>query len=108
MMYEINQINQKEDNKMSISWDVKITQVNLNSKRGTVVATRTDDQSASPPRVHVLSNTPLETAYNRTKVLDTIKEWDEAVVANAAAAEVFIDSLDQIGKTDLETWELTR
>lgn len=93
---------------MAISWDVQITNVNLQSKRGDVTATRTDDQSALAPRVHSMQSTPLETTQDRTRVLDTIKEWDEAAVAKETQVETFIDNLEQLGKTNLETWELTR
>jgi len=93
---------------MAISWNLEITNVNLLSKRGNVMAVRTDSESALSPRVYNMQNTPLETTQDRVQVLDTIKEWDESFVSKAAAVEVFIDNLEQLGKTNLETWELTR
>jgi hypothetical protein len=93
---------------MAISWDVTITNVNLVSKRGDVTATRTDDQSALEPRVYVSRGAPLETVQDRTRVLDTIKEWDESAVSKTTAVTTFIDNLEQSAKTNLENWELTR
>jgi hypothetical protein len=97
-----------KDKDIAITWDVKIVNVNLQSQRGTVIATRTDDQSALVPRVHTLSNTPLGTAEDRTLVLNTIKEWDTAAVTYSDAVIAFIDTLEQSGKTNLENWELVR
>ena len=93
---------------MAITWDVKISNINLNNGRGDVTATRTDSESALAPRVHMMSNTPLGTAAQRTLALNTIKEWDESIVTNKANVETFLDSLEQSAKTNLETWELTR
>ena len=93
---------------MAISWDVEISNVNLASKRGDVTVVRTNDQSALEPRRYSLPNTPLETPQQRLKVLDTIKEWDDAFVAKEAAANVFIDTLETTAKTNLENWELSR
>ena len=98
----------KKGKKMAISWDIEITNVNLQNERGTVIATRTDSESALAPRVHTLTNTPLGTPEDRIQVLDTIKEWDEAAVSYSEAVETFIDDLEQSGKTNLENWELTR
>ena len=93
---------------MAISWDITIANVNLQNDRGTVIATRTDSESALQPRVHTLTNTPLGTPESRVLVLDTIKEWDDAAVSYSEAVTEFIDTLEQSGKTNLENWELTR
>ena len=93
---------------MAITWDVSISNVNLQSKRGDVSATRTDSESALPPRHYSMRNTPLETSEDRIRVLDTIKEWDTKSANDKIAIEEFIDDLEQSGKTNLENWELTR
>jgi len=93
---------------VAITWDVTITSVNLQSKRATVSATRTDSESALPSRAYTLANHPLETQADRTQTLDTIKEWDEQAVTKEVEAAAFIDNLEQLGKANLETWELTR
>lgn len=93
---------------MAITWDVEISNVNLDSKRGDVRATRTDDQSALEPHVYTMQNTPLETPEQRAKVLDTIKEWEVAATEKKAQIDAFIDTLEQTAKTNLENWELTR
>lgn len=98
----------KKEKKMAISWEIEITNVNLESKRGNVIATRTDTESALEPQVYTMTNTPLETAEDRTLVLNTIKDWVVARADNDAAIEAFIDNLEQMGMANLNTWELTR
>jgi len=93
---------------MAITWNIEISNVNLQNGRGTVRATRTDSVSALEPRVHMLTNTPLQDAAARLKVLNTIKEWDEAAVEKATQIETFVDGLEQSAKVNLESWEETR
>ena len=93
---------------MAVTWDIEISNVNLQSGRGTVRATRTDSESALEPRTYTLSNTPMQDSTARLKILNTIKEWDETAVSNAAAIESFIDGLEQSAKVNLEAWEETR
>lgn len=91
-----------------INWDVKITNVNMVSKRADVTATRTDSTSALTPHTYTLSNTPLETGADRTLVLNTIKEWETTAKTKETADNTFISTLEQTAKTALENWELTR
>ena len=93
---------------MAVIWEVKITSVNLKSKRGSVTAIRTDSESALPPHVYVSSYAPLETLEDRVAVLDTIKEWETTATDKKAAIDAFIDTLEQTAKTNLEEWELSR
>ena len=97
-----------EEITMAISWDVQIKNVNLLSKRGDVVAVRTDSESALSPHSYSMQNTPMETTIQRLLILNTLKEWEETATANELAIKVFIDTLEQTAKTNLETWELTR
>ena len=94
--------------KMAITWDILIKNVNLQSKRGDVQATRTDSTSSLPPHNYSMQNTPLETDADRILVLNTIKEWEESVAAKETAVNAFIDTLEQTAKTNLENWELSR
>lgn len=97
-----------EEITMAISWDVQIKNVNLLSKRGDVSAIRTDSESALPPHNYSMQNTPMETPEQRLLILNTLKEWEETATANEAAVKVFIDTLEQTAKTNLENWELER
>lgn len=93
---------------MAISWDLQITNVNLSSKRATVTATRTDDQSALPPQVYAFQNTPLENVADRAALLNTIKEKVEERADQNTLIETFLSDLEQTGKANLEAWEATR
>ena len=93
---------------MAITWDFNITNVSISKGRGDITATRTDSESALPPRTYPMRNTPIETPEERAKALTTFKEWDTTAANNKAAIEVFLDSLEQSAKTNMESWELTR
>jgi len=93
---------------MAILWDVKVKSVNLESKRGDVVATRTDDQSALPPRVHNMQNTPMETPAQRALILQTIKDWDDQAKDKEEDIVAFLTDLEQTAIANLTAWEATR
>lgn len=93
---------------MAITWDVKITNVNVQSKRADVIATRTDSASALPPQVYSMQNTPIGTAAERLLVLNTIKEWTTAARTKVDAANAVVLTMEQDAKVNLEAWELTR
>jgi alkylhydroperoxidase family enzyme len=93
---------------MAITWEVKITNVNLDSNRATVTATRTDDGSSEDPQVYSFNNVPLETGPERAAILASIKAKCEERAAKATAISTWVDTLETTGMTELEAWELTR
>jgi len=93
---------------MAITWNIQIANVNLNSKRCDISATRTDSESALDPRSYKMRNTPIETAQQRTLALQTIKNLDDAAVSEASSVSTFLDSLEQSAIANLDAWELTR
>ena len=93
---------------MAISWDIDITNVNLQSQRGDVTATRTDDQSALAPQTYRFQATPLGTPADRALLLDSIKSKVVEDATKKAQVDAFIATLEQDGKAALEAWEATR
>ena len=93
---------------MAISWDIQITNVNVQSGRGNVTATRTDNESALPPDVYSFSNTPIKEPADRISLLNTIKQEVEKTASHNAQVDAIITDLEQSGKVQLEDWELTR
>jgi hypothetical protein len=93
---------------MAINWDIKITNVNVVSKRGDITATRTDSVSALAPQVYFSQNTLIGTPQDRTLLLNSIKAEVVAATAKEIAVKSVITDLEQAGKTALETWEGTR
>ena len=93
---------------MSINWDIQITNVNVESGRGNVTATRTDSESSLPPEVYRYNNTPIKETADRVKLLNSIKQNVEERKAHNAQVDDIITDLEQSGKVHLEDWELTR
>ena len=93
---------------MAITWDVVITNVNLESNRATISATRTDSELTDSPQVYSFQQVPLETGPQRAAILTTIQTKCEERAADDTAIQTWIDTLEQSGKSSLEAWELTR
>jgi len=92
---------------MAINWDLNITNVNVQTSRATVTATRTDSESALPPQTYSFQQTPIGPA-DRVGLLNTIKQKVEEDAAKQVAVDAIITDLEQAGKAALETWEATR
>ena len=93
---------------MAITWEINITNVDIEKGRGDVTAIRTDSESALAPRVYNMTKTPIATGPERALVLQMIKDWDEAAVANTTTLDTFLDGLEATAASNLVAWELTR
>ena len=91
---------------MAISWDIKLTNVNTQSKRADVTATRTDDQSTIIEPPYSFTQVILETPAQRSAFLDTVWNKHLAWLAKQTEIETFIDNLEQQGKANLEAREV--
>ena len=91
---------------MAISWDLKITNVNISSKRANVNFKRIDSESALEPWTHLFSNTIIETSAQRVALLNQVwNEWQNEIIKQTNINN-FITDLEQIGKTNLEAREV--
>lgn len=93
---------------MAINWDIKITDVNMTTKRAMVTATRTDTESSLSPQTYSFHNTPIGTSQERVSLLNTIKHIVEEDAADQTAIDAVVADLERDGKSSLEAWELTR
>ena len=93
---------------MAITWSVPITNVNTQTKRTDVSATRTDSSLPTTPAVYFFSNTPIGTAAERLLLLNSIKAAVVADAARVTTVQGIVTDLEQAGKTALETWEGAR
>ena len=93
---------------MAITWNIDISNVDINHGRGDVTATRTDSESALPPRTYSMRKTPMATGPERALILSTIKAWDESAVSNKTTLDTFLDGLEATAASNLGAWELTR
>jgi len=93
---------------MAINWDIKISNVNVQSKRANVTFTRTDTESTGAPKTYSFANTYVETPEQRISLLNTVKQEVENDATRQADIDILISDLEQAGKSNLETWETTR
>ncbi len=91
---------------MAITWEVKISNVDVAAKRATVVAIRTDDADADATEIYRFNKVVLDSASDRTSLLNTI--WAKHLVSidDQTAKDDFITNLEQLGKTNLESREV--
>ncbi|RPJ25492.1 MAG: hypothetical protein EHM35_15500 [Planctomycetaceae bacterium] len=93
---------------MAITWEIKITNVQVATKRANVTATRTDGASALPPQVYSFTEVPIGTPAERLSLINTIKTRVTERASHNAQVEDTVADLEAAGKTALESWELTR
>ena len=90
---------------MAISWEVDISNVNVTSRRADVRFTRTDDATGETENYN-FTNAIIETAEQRTALLNLV--WDKHLEAvdKQASIDEFITNLEQLGKSNLEAREV--
>ena len=93
---------------MAINWEISIINVNVQTGRATVTATRTDTNSTLAPSVYSFTACPIKTSAERTSLLNTIKQKVLEDATHAAEVDAVISGLEQDGKSALEAWEATR
>lgn len=93
---------------MVITWAVKITVLDYAAKHITVTATRTDSAAPQDARTYVLTPRHIDTAAQRTAVLDEIwalRTVDVTLDAKKAAFAPTVTNLEAAAKTNLEARE---
>jgi len=90
---------------MAISWDLKISDVNTVSQRGTVAFTRTDSEKPDATESYIFNNAQLAAEY-RAPLLDTVWAKHLEHTTKAAAIATFVSNLEQLGKANLEAREV--
>jgi hypothetical protein len=96
-----------EDIIMAITWELKITPINISTYEASIVAIRIDDTDPEniDIKTYMVSRAKIQTPAQQIAVADEI--WDKHQVALAATAEVvaFTSGLETAGKTNLEARE---
>ena len=75
---------------MAITWDCKITNVNVTSKRANVSFVRIDD-STQETETYPYNNTLIGTPEERAALLDIV--WDAHIKSEYAKAEEAVEKL---------------
>lgn len=86
---------------MAITWEVSITNVNVNTKRADITATRTDS-STGVVETYSFRNAIVGTTQERQALLDLVWQNHLNYISSQSAIDVFISGLEQSAKTNLE------
>jgi len=90
---------------MAITWDVKITVMDVTRKEVSVTATRTDSADPTNPRTYNIISALIATAAQKTGVLNGIWAMHQTSLARDAAIAAFVGTLEAEAKTNLEARE---
>jgi len=90
---------------MAITWEVKITSINLSTYEASIVATRTDDTEPGNPMVYDVPRATIETTPQQVAVMDEIWEKHQAALSSSAVVEAFVAAKEAAGKANLEARE---
>jgi len=91
---------------MAITWNVKITVLDVSRKEATIVATRTDSEDADNPEVITIASALLNTPAQKTAELDNIWEHHLSLAAKNAAIAAIVSDLQIAAKANLEAREV--
>ena len=86
---------------MAITWEVKITPLDVSKKEASITAIRTDDVALTT-EVHTVISALLDTQEHKASVLDTIWKLHLDYQAKQIAIEDYISDLEEVAKTNLE------
>ena len=89
---------------MAITWDVKITPIDIARKEASVTATRTDSVTGKM-ETHNIITCLLVTAAQKTAVLDQLWAMHVAEVAKQTTITAYIGTLEAQAKANLEARE---
>lgn len=91
---------------MAITWELKITPINISTYEASIVATRTDDDPAKPTvMVYAVHRAKIETQAHKLAVAQEIRAKHLAALAATAAVEAFVVDAEAEGKAYLEGLE---
>lgn len=88
-----------------ITWDLKITPIDIGKKEASVIATRIDDTGPDNPKVYKVSRAPFKTAAQKTAVWNEIWAKHQTAIAGDSIINDFVSALEGTGKSDLEARE---
>ena len=89
-----------------INWAVKINVLDVDRKAVSVTATRTDDTDPDNPERYSVLYAVIDTAKQKTAVLDNIWAQHQANLLRKTQIDSFIGSLESQAKTNLEAREI--
>ena len=85
-----------------VTWEVKITPINISTYEASIVGTRTDDEGS---KSYTVPRATIETGPQQIAVMDEIWEKYQNALSDAAAVESFVAAKEAAGKANLEARE---
>jgi len=90
---------------MAISWNLKISILDVATKAVSVTATRTDDTDPGNPKTYAVAYAIISSAAQKLDVLDNIWAQHQAAITRQTAIDNFIGDLEDAAKSNLEARE---
>ena len=90
---------------MAITWDIRIANVDVDGKRADITCSRIDDVT-SATELYSFKKVIIETAQQRTDLLNLVWSKHLEAVGEQTAVDAFITNLEQLGKSNLEAREV--
>lgn len=90
---------------MAITWELKITPIDIVNKKASVRAVRTDDANPDNPMSYTVAKATIDTQAQKLAVLDEIWAKHQAVLAHNVNVNEFVSALEELGKANLEARE---
>jgi len=90
---------------MAITWNPKITPLNVSNYEATISATRTDSEDADNPKTYVVPKARIETTAEKSAVGNEIWAMHQADLTKATNLAAFIDGLEDALAANLEARE---
>lgn len=92
---------------MAITWDVKITVLNVDRKEVSVRATRTDDTDMENILIkrYIIPWTEIATQAQKNRVLDQLWSMRAATLAHNDSVGIIVGNLEEQAKQHLESRE---
>lgn len=91
---------------MAVTWDLKVTPINISTFEASILATRTDDDPENPSvMIYTVARAKIETDADKLVVGQEIRAKHLAALAVTAAVETFVADAEAAGKAYLEGLE---
>jgi len=90
---------------MAVTWDVKITVLDVSKKAVSVTATRTDDAKPEKPKVYSVLYAVIDTTEQKIAVMDNIWAQHQSSINRDAQISAFVGNLELQANANLEARE---
>lgn len=90
---------------MAITWDLKITPIDIANFVASITATRTDTEDPGNPMVYILHRAVIETTAQQVVAMDRVWAKHQTALLEDTAVTAFVEAKQTAGKANLEARE---